>query len=171
MKKSAKFILMLSVFLCCTGFDQISKNVARQYLAGTAGHSFLGSILQFEYIENSGAMLGLGGGLPLSLRIAVLVLLNTLVLFGLLVYLWRTPDIRPLGITGGMLIISGGFNNIFDRLINQGRVVDFMHIGIGWLRTGIFNVADVAIMAGLALLFISLNSGKRQEPACSETET
>jgi lipoprotein signal peptidase len=30
-----------------------------------------------------------------------------------------------------------------------------MNVGIGWLRTGVFNVADVAIMAGAALLVIA----------------
>jgi lipoprotein signal peptidase len=29
-----------------------------------------------------------------------------------------------------------------------------MNVGIGWLRTGVFNVADVAIMFGAALFVI-----------------
>ena len=33
--------------------------------------------------------------------------------------------------------------------------MDFLNIGIGWLRTGIFNFADVAIMLGAALFLIS----------------
>jgi lipoprotein signal peptidase len=33
--------------------------------------------------------------------------------------------------------------------------VDFLRIGIGELRTGIFNVADAAIVLGLACLFAS----------------
>jgi len=33
-----------------------------------------------------------------------------------------------------------------------GTVIDFLNIGIGPWRTGIFNIADVAIMAGTVLL-------------------
>jgi len=39
--------------------------------------------------------------------------------------------------------------------MRDGRVVDFLRIGIGELRTGIFNVADAAIVLGLACLFAS----------------
>jgi signal peptidase II len=34
----------------------------------------------------------------------------------------------------------------------MGSVVDFMNVGVGSFRTGIFNVADVAILAGIGLL-------------------
>jgi signal peptidase II len=36
----------------------------------------------------------------------------------------------------------------------SGAVTDFMNLGIGSLRTGIFNVADLAIVAGIALLLV-----------------
>jgi signal peptidase II len=38
--------------------------------------------------------------------------------------------------------------------VTIGSVIDFMTIAIGPFRTGIFNVADVAIMAGVALLVV-----------------
>jgi signal peptidase II len=34
----------------------------------------------------------------------------------------------------------------------HGYVVDFAIVGVGPVRTGIFNMADVAVMAGVALL-------------------
>ena len=61
------------------------------------------------------------------------------------------------------LFIAGGASNWFDR-INDGRVVDFMNAGIGWLRTGVFNVADVAIMLGVAL-FIFAELRARSAPS------
>ncbi|HVJ28955.1 MAG TPA: hypothetical protein VNA66_01490 [Gammaproteobacteria bacterium] len=30
-----------------------------------------------------------------------------------------------------------------------------MNVGVGWLRTGIFNVADVAIMLGVAVFVLA----------------
>lgn len=40
-------------------------------------------------------------------------------------------------------------------------VIDFMNVGIGALRTGIFNVADVAIMLGAAILVKAGGAGPR----------
>jgi signal peptidase II len=49
------------------------------------------------------------------------------------------------------LFVAGGASNLVDR-IAHGVVIDFMNVGIGPLRTGIFNVADVAIMLGAGIL-------------------
>ena len=50
------------------------------------------------------------------------------------------------------LVLSGGLGNLVDRIINDGRMIDVMNIGIGSLRTGIFNVADVYITVGVVVL-------------------
>jgi signal peptidase II len=51
-------------------------------------------------------------------------------------------------------IAGGGISNLIDRLIYGGLVTDFLNVGIGPFRTGIFNVADMAILAGALLLFL-----------------
>jgi signal peptidase II len=56
-------------------------------------------------------------------------------------------------LVGLTLFVSGGASNWIDRVIH-GRVVDFLNVGVGPLRTGIFNVADVAIMAGAGLIVL-----------------
>ena len=57
------------------------------------------------------------------------------------------------------LFIAGGVSNWVDRVVS-GSVVDFMNVGVGWLRTGIFNFADVAIMLGITLFVLSDLSGR-----------
>ena len=64
------------------------------------------------------------------------------------------------------LLLAGGIGNLLDRLFHGGLVIDFLNMGIGPLRTGIFNVADMAIMAGFALLF--LQSGNKSESLASD---
>ena len=60
------------------------------------------------------------------------------------------------------LVLSGGLGNLVDRIINDGRMIDVMNIGIGSLRTGIFNVADVYITVGVVVLvFQSLQRPRR----------
>ncbi|HEX8522706.1 MAG TPA: signal peptidase II, partial [Tepidisphaeraceae bacterium] len=54
---------------------------------------------------------------------------------------------------GLTLVAAGGVSNLADR-IAHGSVIDFLNVGIGSLRTGIFNLADMAIMAGMAMLLL-----------------
>lgn len=61
----------------------------------------------------------------------------------------------PAAAVGAMavaLVAAGGTGNLLDRLMNKGLVTDFLNVGIGSLRTGIFNVADMAILVGTILL-------------------
>lgn len=60
-----------------------------------------------------------------------------------------------LCIIGLSHIIGGGIGNLIDRIFNSGAVIDFMNIGINDLRTGIFNIADVAITAGIVMLIFA----------------
>ena len=43
-------------------------------------------------------------------------------------------------------------------------VIDFMNVGIGSLRTGIFNVADMAIMLGAGILVLEGWRSDNQAP-------
>jgi signal peptidase II len=53
------------------------------------------------------------------------------------------------------LVAGGGISNLIDRLFYDGRVTDFLNVGIGSFRTGIFNLADMAILAGGLLLILT----------------
>ena len=67
------------------------------------------------------------------------------------------PDRALLGLA---LFVAGGASNLFDRLMH-GSVIDFMNVGLGPVRTGIFNVADMAIMLGAGIVvFAGYRSGK-----------
>jgi signal peptidase II len=50
------------------------------------------------------------------------------------------------------LLFAGGVGNLIDRVTSGGSVVDFINLGIGLVRAGIFNVADVAITVGALIL-------------------
>jgi signal peptidase II len=53
------------------------------------------------------------------------------------------------------LVAGGGIGNLIDRVTNYGWVIDFMQLQAGLLGSGIFNVADVLIFAGLVVLLIT----------------
>jgi signal peptidase II len=48
-------------------------------------------------------------------------------------------------------VTGGGLSNLLDRILHHGGVTDFVILGSGGLRTGIFNLADVAIFLGSVL--------------------
>ncbi len=58
------------------------------------------------------------------------------------------------------LIFAGGIGNIIDRIFNDRHVTDFMSLGIQNLRTGIFNVADICVTAGVIGIFVSYKMQK-----------
>lgn len=160
MKQRNKIILILSILLSLIVLDHLTKWIAIHYLkySGMSYH-FLGDLFRLQYAENTGAFLSLGASLPDGMRSVVMTGLNTVILGGLLLYMFLSRNIQRLPLCAFSLVAAGGIGNLIDRIFRDGRVVDFMNMGItssGFtLRTGIFNVADVAIMAGLFLVLLN----------------
>lgn len=154
-------VLFLLVFILA--LDQVTKITAIKYLKGKPSIHFPESwtphdLFRLTYTENTGAFLSLGSQLSDSLRFWLFTVLNTIVLLILLVLIFFKPNLPSITTISFSLIIAGGVGNIIDRIFRDGKVVDFMNIGIGFgsfsLRTGIFNIADLAIVFGLILLLI-----------------
>jgi len=148
----------------CTGLDQLSKVYARQQLSGAPPISLLFDTIRIQYMENHGATLGIGSNLPENVRFVIFVVLIGLVLGAAFVYLLLASDLNTRAMIGLSLVIAGGFGNLLDRVLNQGAVIDFLNVGIGSLRTGVFNLADVFVYAGIALfVFYSLKQPHPRE--------
>lgn len=93
--------------------------------------------------RNEGIAFSLGDHLP-----AAVVLLVTGTIIVVLTTMALRGHFRPPLAAG--LIVGGGFGNLVDRAIN-GSVVDMVEIG--WWPT--FNVADMALNVGVALILLS----------------
>jgi signal peptidase II len=148
---------MSAVTLFCVGCDQASKRVAAEMLKGSETQSFLGDMFRLTYAENRGAFLGLGGSWPEPVRwfVFTCAALGVVVAsLGWVVAQLRRERHSSLAVWAMVLIAAGGMGNLVDRVVREGRVIDFMNLGLGPVRTGIFNVADVQIMVGLGLLLI-----------------
>ncbi|MDB4327501.1 signal peptidase II [bacterium] len=161
-----KRIQMISVIcLMIIGIDQGTKWYASEYLPKFEMTSYWSDIIRIGYAENTGAFLGLGSGMSDSAKFWIFVCAVGLILSSLLIYILRTKTQTAYGLSSLMLIFSGGISNFFDRAVNNGAVIDFLNIGIGSLRTGIFNVADMAIMLGVFLLLFAkdIKAGSKEE--------
>jgi len=155
MKKSLQLLLVLFVLLCCIGCDQAVKALVRGALAFSPPVLLLNGAVRLQYTENPGAFLSLGAGLPPGVRYLFGVVLVGVTQLALFAFLIRSRNLTTLQRIGFSLFLAGGLGNWIDRIANHGRVIDFVSLGLGPLHTGIFNVADVAILAGIVTVLIS----------------
>lgn len=155
MSKAKARITVLGAMTVLIVIDQITKIAAQQYLQFAGVRSFGADVFRLTYAENSGVFLGLGRALPESMRFWLFTLAVGLVLTAILIDTMRSPAPDRWRLYAIIGILAGGFGNLVDRILRNGIVVDFMNMGIGGLRTGIFNVADMLITGG-ALLFLYL---------------
>ena len=155
MSIAKRFALILVVLVGCVGCDQTTKSIAQSYLPSTEAWSFLGDTVRLQLTHNAGAFLGLGSSLPEFWRHLLFSVGGTALLFGLLGYALLAKGLHPVGVFAIALYFAGGVSNVIDRWAYGGYVVDFINVGIGPLRTGIFNFADMFIMAGGAIFLAS----------------
>jgi len=157
--------LLLAVLVTCVGCDQVTKSIATQKLAPRGEPvSLLGDTLKLTYIKNPGAFLGMGGDLHPGLRFWSLTVVNGMLLLFLGYILITRWDMSLGSFAAWTLILAGGIGNLIDRVWQNGLVTDFLNVGIGPLRTGIFNVADMAVTAGFALFLIVWWREEKQSP-------
>ena len=153
----------------CVGCDQVSKHIATSSLQDEPPRHFLGETVRLEYAENTGAFLGLGDQLPESARVWIFLIGTGALLAAVVWYLYRNHEIGWTSFIALSLIVAGGVGNLLDRAL-AGYVVDFVSIGLGPLRTGIFNLADVAITGGGLWMFVEAFRGE-VPPAVDSAES
>jgi len=150
-------VLLVVCVVGTIGCDRLTKRMATDRLAGAPSRSFLADTVRLEYAENRGGFLSLGEQLPPLARQVVFVGGTGLLLVVLVVGLMRGSagiPRRDVSVAGVAFFVAGGVSNWIDRLAN-GHVVDFIVMRVGPLQTGVFNVADVAILLGAALILVA----------------
>jgi signal peptidase II len=126
--------------------DQIAKAVARSSLQLAEPVPFIPGFIRLVLVHNTGAAFGLfQGGRP------VFVLTTLFVIFAIAAY-WRRvrPTEWPVVIALGM-IAGGSLGNLIDRAV-VGQVTDFFDFM--FIDFPVFNVADIGIVGGVALLMM-----------------
>jgi len=157
--------IILLILTCCVGCDQMTKQYARERLPASPTVGMFSDIVVFQYTENRGAAMSFGADFPRTVRLTLFVGMAAVILLSILgLVLWQNSLSLPV-VMGLSMIVGGGFGNLLDRIMNHGRVIDFMILRFGRYQTAIFNGADVAITAGLILILftILLNSGVRRQ--------
>ena len=156
MKLQTRAIVIFLILLVSIASDQITKRIAQASLAGYKTISFFHDVFILKYVENTGGFLGLGAKVPENIRFWVFSVLVAIFLVIMFVYLVFSKSFTVRQVFALSSVLGGGIGNLIDRFMNEGRVVDFMNLGIGPVRTGIFNVADLYITFGALFLFLFL---------------
>ena len=159
-KRTSRLILAAVIVLSAVACDQITKHYARTFLQNSGTIRVIGDFFVLRYTENQGAFLGLGAHWPRSIRYIIFSVLSLLIVCVIAVQVIRQKQMNLVQTIVSALIIGGGIGNLIDRLIHDGSVTDFMNIGIGRVRTGIFNAADIFLIVGLGL-FILMQQRKK----------
>ena len=154
-------MLVILTMVACAGCDQVSKAVAKSALPSDRVITFAGDTVRLRLTENSGAFLSIGASLPARVRslvftVGVGVIVGALALLAIVDA--RGGAVRAVALA---LVAGGGLSNVLDRVAYGGNVIDFLNVGVGSVRTGIFNLADVAVMAGAVLLLSSVRRAGR----------
>ena len=163
MRIANRLALILFVLVACVGCDQTTKSAAQSYLPHSEAWSFLGDTVRLQLVHNNGAFLSLGACLPEIWRYTLFNICTGVLLLGLFGYALFAKRITSMGVFAIALYFSGGVSNLADRWAYGGYVVDFINLGLGPLRSGIFNVADIFIMAGALILVANALHSRRND--------
>ena len=137
--------------LLAMALDRLTKAAVR---GGMLPARLIPGVVSVHYVRNSGMAFSM-----LSGHFWLLTALTALMIAGIAFYLIRYPDRNPLLRAGLWLIAGGGLGNLYDR-VTLGYVTDF--IELKFMRFAIFNVADVCICAGAALVLLGAWRAERE---------
>jgi signal peptidase II len=142
-----EFIIIIAGIL----LDRITKIWAASSLLGNGDIVVIKGVFSLSYLENRGAAFGI-----FQNRVYLLAAVTIIVLLGMVYYMLRyKPESRLLKISFAF-IISGALGNLYDRL-SYNYVVDFImfHYKEVYYFPS-FNVADMLVVSGTALMLLYL---------------
>lgn len=152
--------LPFAIALALIVLDQATKSwVVAEVAIGERAASWLG-FFHLTHTRNTGAAFGLLRDLRLDLGfttidgVQLLGIVSLLVATAIVVVLRRPARIDRLTVVALGTLLGGAVGNGIDRL-RLGYVTDFIQMQAGWFDFPVYNVADVAIVAGAGLLVLS----------------
>ena len=155
MLKNNRYYKISSLIILSIFFDQLSKFWIRNNIESYNEIELIGSFFTLIRVENSGAFLCLCSELSYIPKLILLIIFPIVVLVAVSIYTYMDKKLDNLSLVGFSLIIGGGVANIFDRIV-YGSVTDFLYINLGgFLKTGIFNIADLSVTTGMILIIIA----------------
>lgn len=148
--KRRKFILLTDflIILFCVVSDRLLKIYALTNLKDHPNKAIIHGVLEFRYLENSGAAFGLLKG-----ERSFFILVSAIMLVAIFYAIIKMPNKKkyyPANIFIAMFI-GGTIGNLIDRILYS-YVVDYIYFSI--IKFPIFNLADFYITVASVLFFL-----------------
>ena len=156
------FLVIITALFVMVSADLYTKEIAKEKLKFQPAEKYFGESLVFVYAENNGGMLSFGSTLSDETRKVVFRYFVSVVLLGLFIYILIKKDLQGWEKWALILFLGGGTGNLINRFTYDGIVIDFMLIDFFGLRTGVFNLADMYVTAGV-IIFILLSFLSRKK--------
>ena len=109
------------------------------------------------YVKNYGLLFGFFHRIPLIIKIIVMVIGLSAVLFFVIKSYYSLNKLEIISLS---FILGGGIGNLIDRIIN-GAVFDFLYFYIGKHSWPTFNFADSLIDVGIVLFILAQFIGRK----------
>jgi signal peptidase II len=160
-----RLLTFLFVAFGLFGCDHATKIAAKATLEGASAvpvpTGVLEGTLELRYVENDDIAFSVFHllGIPRSAPVLIALSVVAICAIGIMLFALRrrateekadTPPADRATHAGLALVLGGALGNLVDRIV-RGYVVDFIHVR-GW---PIFNVADIAVVVGGALIVLS----------------
>lgn len=164
-----KFRVALVAFLVSFVLDQATKIAIDANLTYADRVPIIEGFFYLTHVRNTGAAFGLFSDAPQVWRLSFFISVS-LIAVGIIISFFRqlSPGDRLAALALG-LILGGALGNLVDRIFRQ-EVVDFLHFRLwraySWPD---FNVADSAIVVGVALLVLELLASEGEQRAPTKT--
>ena len=155
-----RFVALLCLFFVggLVGCDHATKSAAETVLSSRGVIEIVPGVFDFRYARNHDTAFSLLQGSSIPHKTTLLAVLASIALVGVGVAWWR----RRARATASehvafAMILAGAVGNVSDRL-RRGFVVDFIHVS----HWPVFNVADIAVVAGVLLLALTMLRARRR---------
>ena len=143
-------ILYLVAFLVIVIGDQVTKIIVDHTLSLGGSYAIIDNFFYFTYAHNTGAAWGMLAG-----KISLFLIVSVVAAIGIIYYFMKSESYQKLTRFGLVLVFGGLIGNLIDRLA-FGYVRDFLDFIIFGYNFPIFNVADMAITIGMALVILEI---------------
>jgi signal peptidase II len=163
---SYRYKLFAIVAFLSLVFDQATKIYARAQLTELGDPvPFIKPVWYWDLSYNTGSAFGLFQGTS-GARI-FLSLIGVVALVVIVMILRKGNDTQKWMTTALAMVAGGAVGNVIDRLW-MGKVTDFVLWQAGKHRWPAFNVADVALVAGVIILFLDIGKDQKRAKLAKE---
>lgn len=162
MKRKLNNLYLVSIVLAVNILlDRMTKYLAVEFLKDRPNIGILFDSIVLGYVENTGAFLGLGSDWNIHVKYVFLIIVPMIICVVVIIFsIFKSVDKKKLILV--ITVAAGGLSNLIDRLFNSFAVIDFLNFGIGNLRTGVLNMADLSVTFGAAL-FVMVEFRNRKD--------